>query len=81
MAYQQLENLPQDIKDQLPQDAQQIFMAAFNGAESDGISESGAQEVAWNTIKHDYRKGDDGKWHRYPQETTDHSPLGSIRNS
>ncbi|MHB8858831.1 MAG: ChaB family protein [Thermoleophilia bacterium] len=25
---------------------------------------TGKHRVAWAAVRHDYRKGDDGKWHR-----------------
>jgi cation transport regulator len=61
MAYQNLEELPQEVN-QMPQGAKQIFMAAFNAAEHDGMSQNGATEVAWNSVKSRYYQGDDGKW-------------------
>lgn len=62
MAYNNIEELPQDIKEQMPQGAQQIFVAAFNAANHDGMSEDGAREVAWNSVKSRYYQGSDGKW-------------------
>jgi cation transport regulator len=69
MANQKLEDLPSDIRDQLADGSQQIFLAAFNSAQSDGLSEEAARKVAWDTVKYDYEQGDDGKWHRKPQPT------------
>ena len=67
MANQKLEDLPSDIRDQLADGSQQIFLAAFNSAQSDGMSEEAARKVAWDTVKYDYEQGDDGKWHRKAQ--------------
>ncbi|KAB8315733.1 cation transport regulator ChaB [Tolypothrix campylonemoides VB511288] len=58
-----IDELGQDVKEQLPQEAQQIFVAAFNAAQSDGLSEEGARQVAWSSVKNQYKQGDDGKWH------------------
>lgn len=69
MANQKLEDLPSDIRDQLADGAQQIFLAAFNSAQSDGLSEEAARKVAWDTVKYDYEQGNDGKWHRKAQPT------------
>jgi cation transport regulator len=64
-----IDELAQDVKEQLPQEAQQIFVAAFNAAHSDGLSEEGARQVAWNSVKNQYKQGDDGKWHIKADET------------
>jgi cation transport regulator len=64
-----LESLPDELKNELQDGAQQIFVAAFNSAEADGMSEESARSVAWNTIKQAYEKGGDGKWHRKPDAT------------
>ncbi|NJK49515.1 cation transport regulator ChaB [Candidatus Gracilibacteria bacterium] len=66
MPYDTLEQLPNDVKEKLPQGAQQIFMAAFNSASSDGLSEQGAIQVAWNSVKNSYEEGKDGKWQHKP---------------
>jgi cation transport regulator len=66
MPYENLEQLPNEIKEKLPQGAQQIFMAAFNSASSDGMSEQGAMGVAWNSVKNSYEQGEGGKWQHKP---------------
>ncbi|MCU0534672.1 MAG: ChaB family protein [Hydrococcus sp. Prado102] len=66
MPYDTLEQLPNEVKEKLPQGAQQIFMAAFNSASSDGLSEEGAIKVAWNSVKNSYEEGKDGKWQHKP---------------
>ncbi|MDZ8241155.1 MAG: ChaB family protein [Nostoc sp. ChiQUE01a] len=65
--------LPEDIKQQLPEHAQQIFAAALNAAQSDGLSEQGAREVAWNSVKNEYEPGKDGKWQRKPEDPAIHN--------
>jgi cation transport regulator len=64
--------LTEEIKTELPQEAQQIFAAAFKAAQSDGISEEGARQVAWNSVKNQYEKGADGKWHSKGEVTAQH---------
>jgi cation transport regulator len=66
MAYENLEQLPNEVKEKLPQGAQQIFMAAFNSASSDGLSDNGAMQVAWNSVKNSYQEGEGGKWEHKP---------------
>ncbi|MBW4575855.1 MAG: ChaB family protein [Aphanothece sp. CMT-3BRIN-NPC111] len=68
MPGKKLDELPSDIKEQLEDGAQQIFLTALNSAQEDGMDEAAAMHLAWNTIEHDYEKGEDGKWHRRPQQ-------------
>jgi cation transport regulator len=72
MSYKNIEQLPQEIKEQLPEHAQQIFVAGFNAAQSDGMSEDGAREVAWNSVKNEYEPGNSGKWQRKPEDPATH---------
>jgi cation transport regulator ChaB len=53
MTYETKDQLPQEIREQLPEHAQQIFVAAFNAAQRDGMSEDGACNVAWNSVRID----------------------------
>ncbi|MBD2728943.1 ChaB family protein [Nostoc sp. FACHB-892] len=73
MPDQTINELPDDIREQLPEHAQQIFAAALSAAQSDGMSEEGAREVAWNSVKNEYEAGDDGKWQRKPEDTAIHN--------
>uniref|UniRef100_B8HUR4 ChaB family protein n=1 Tax=Cyanothece sp. (strain PCC 7425 / ATCC 29141) TaxID=395961 RepID=B8HUR4_CYAP4 len=61
MPFEKLEDLPQDVQ-QLPSEGQQIFRVAFNSACEDGMSEEGALQVAWNSVKSEYAQGEDGQW-------------------
>lgn len=73
MADQKKNDLPADLKEQFADGSEQIFQAAFSSAKEDGMSEDGAREVAWNTVKQAYDKGDDGKWHRKPEDSAIHN--------
>jgi cation transport regulator len=64
MPYQQIQDLPNTVKDNLSQHAQEIFRAAFNSAEEQYGEEERAFRVAWSAVKRDYEKGDDGQWHK-----------------
>lgn len=84
MPYQALESLPQEVKEHLPQGAQQIFLAAFNSAESDGLSQEGATQVAWNSVRAEYSQTSEGKWSHKTDDrddAVDTSPLGSMHAS
>jgi cation transport regulator len=62
----QLEDFPADVRENLTDGSQQIFLAAFNSASANGMSEEGALQVAWNSLKPGFEQGSDGKWHRRP---------------
>jgi cation transport regulator len=72
MPYNQTAELPEEVKAQLPQHAQQIFVAAFNAGQSNGMNEESARELAWNSVKNEYQPGNDGKWHRKPEDPATH---------
>ncbi|MGB3311426.1 MAG: ChaB family protein [Nodosilinea sp.] len=61
MPYENTDALPQETQS-LPQEAKQIFVAAFNAASSDGMSEDGAREVAWNSVKNTFTQNNSGEW-------------------
>ncbi|AFY46524.1 putative cation transport regulator [Nostoc sp. PCC 7524] len=73
MPYNKVDDLPQDIREQLPEHAQQMFMAAFNSAQRDGMSETGASDVAWNSVRNEYEQGGDRQWHRKPDDPAIHN--------
>lgn len=67
MPYQQLDDLPESVKDHLPKHAQEIFRAAFNNALEEYEEEERAFRVAWSAVKRDYEKGEDRNWHKKPE--------------
>lgn len=69
VSYQNISDLPQDIRDRLPEDAQHIFMTAFNSIMDNSGDEETAARVAWNTIERDenYRRCSNSKWERITQ--------------
>jgi cation transport regulator len=73
MTYEKRDELPEEIREQLPEHAQQIFMAAFNAAQTDGMSEEGASNVAWNSVRNEYEQGSDRQWHRKPEDPAIHN--------
>jgi cation transport regulator len=72
MTYSKINELPQDIQARLPEHAQQIFVAAFNAAKSNGMSEEGALEVAWNSVHNEYEPDREGNWLRKPEDPAIH---------
>lgn len=68
MQSEQINEMPAEVNE-MPQGAQNIFKAAFKSAQEDGMSQQGALEVAWNSVKRGYQQGADGKWQLIPQES------------
>jgi cation transport regulator len=69
MPYQQLSELPDSVKSNLPKHAQEIYQAAFNSAwdqydqpaerRGDATREETAHRVAWAAVKEKYEKRGD----------------------
>lgn len=72
MPYQQLAELPDSVKNHLPNHAQEIYKEAYNSAwdqykdpedrRGDASHEETAHRVAWNAVKQRYEKGANGDW-------------------
>lgn len=65
-----LDTLPSEVKDSLPQEAQHLYIAAYNSFLENSNDEAAATKVAWQTIERNehYGQGQDGKWHRLAEE-------------
>lgn len=69
MPYDELDELPDNVRDVLPEDAQEIYKEAFNSAwrqykdpedrRGDQSREETAHKIAWSAIKKEYEKTDD----------------------
>lgn len=66
MPYPKISDLPDSVKDNLPEHAQEIYKEAFNSAwEEYGHDEERAHRVAWGAVKKSYEKDDQtGKWRK-----------------
>ncbi|HEX7976565.1 MAG TPA: ChaB family protein [Anaerolineales bacterium] len=64
MPYTKVNELPDSVRDNLPEHAQEIYRAAFNSAwEEYGHDEARAHRVAWAAVKEKYEKDEkSGKW-------------------
>jgi cation transport regulator len=73
MPYEELDELPKSVRDNLPQHAQEIYMKAFNNAwdeyadpeerRGDASREETAHKVAWAAVKKVYEKDEEsGRW-------------------
>jgi cation transport regulator len=73
MPYDTLEELPENVKNVLPKQAQEIYKEAYNSAwdhyddpqdrRDDQSREETAHKVAWSAVKEIYEKKD-GKWQK-----------------
>jgi cation transport regulator len=74
MPYKTLDDLPDSVKNNLPQHAQEIYKEAFNHSwvqyanpkkrRSQESREEVAHKVAWSAVKNTYQKNDAGQWVR-----------------
>ena len=72
MPYDNRDELPDSVKNNLPKHAQEIYQEAFNSAwdtyedpsdrKGDDDRETTAHKVAWSAVKDSYSKNDNGNW-------------------
>lgn len=62
MPYDSNADLPDSIKNHLPEHAQSIFRKAFNNALPHYGTEEQAFKVAWGAVKKEYEKDVHGHW-------------------
>lgn len=72
MPYEQLNDLPKNVKSVLPKHAQEIYQAAYNSAwdeykkaedrRDESSREETAHKVAWSAVKQKYEKGENDNW-------------------
>ena len=72
MPYENIKDLPESVKDNLPKHAQEIFKEAFNNAwdeykepedrKGNATREETSFKVAWAAVKQTYHKDKSGTW-------------------
>ena len=63
MPYDRRSELPESVKDNLPDHAQDIYREAFNSAwDQYDHDEERSHRVAWGEVKGWYHKNKDGDW-------------------
>ncbi|WP_407356134.1 ChaB family protein [Methanolobus sp. WCC5] len=72
MPYRSINELPSNVKDNLPKHAREIYKEAFNNAwdqyadpeerRGDASREEVAHRVAWSAVKNKYEKNEKGDW-------------------
>lgn len=50
------------MKQNLPAEAQKVWMNAFNAAHGQGKSESESAQIAWGAVKNSWKKNEQGNW-------------------
>jgi cation transport regulator len=64
--------LPDNVKNNLPKHAQEIYKEAFNSAGEQYGEEDRAHRVAWSAVENKYEKNETGNWVK--KEIADASP-------
>lgn len=74
MPYSNRSELPDSVKNVLPEHAQDIYKEAYNNAweqyadpserRGDSSREEAAHKVAWNAVKQKYEKDQNGTWRK-----------------
>ena len=66
MPYKSINELPTQVKDNLPKHAQSIYKSSFNSAydshEGEEDREETAHRIAWSAVKTQYEKDENGNW-------------------
>jgi cation transport regulator len=72
MPYRDIKDLPNNVKNVLPEHAQAIYKEAFNSAWSNyqdpkkragnKSREQVARQIAWSAVKQKYKKSEGSKW-------------------
>ncbi len=62
MPYEELDDLPDSVKRNLPKHAREIYRAAYNSAEEQYGEEDRAHRVAWSAVEQKYEKNENGEW-------------------
>jgi cation transport regulator len=72
MPYDKKNDLPEQVQDNLPSHAEEIFKEAYNNAyeqykdpddrDGDDSREEVAFKVAWSAVKQKYEKNENGDW-------------------
>lgn len=64
MPYDSIDDLPDNVKDNLPKEAQKIYKEAYNASydEHPDWDDARRAKYAWGAVKNVYEKNDDGEW-------------------
>ena len=62
MPYEELDDLPDSVKRNLPKHAREIYLKAYNSAEEQYDEEDRRHRVAWAVVEQKYEKNEEGEW-------------------
>ena len=57
-----LTDLPDSVRDNLPEHAREVYRAAYNSAEEQYGEEACAHRAAWSAVEKEYQKNEQGNW-------------------
>ena len=57
-----LTDLPDSVRNNLPEHAREVYRAAYNSAEEQYGEEECAHRVAWSAVENEYQKNEQGNW-------------------
>ena len=60
--YEELDDLPDSVKRNLPKHAREIYLKAYNSAEEQYDEEDRRHRVAWAAVEQKYEKNEEGEW-------------------
>jgi cation transport regulator len=76
MYYEDAEQLPDSIREFLPEHAQEDYLTAFNNAFEEEENGQRAHEIAWRAVEDKYQDEDQHQWLReIPQSAKDSTPI------
>jgi cation transport regulator len=61
MPYEELADLPEAVRRNLPKHAQKIYRAAYNSAEEQYDEEDRRHRVAWSAVEQKYEKDEESE--------------------
>ncbi len=62
MPYEELDDLPDSVKRNLPKHAREIYLKAYNSSEEQYDEENRRHRVAWAAVEQKYEKNEEGEW-------------------
>ena len=71
MPYSKVSDLPDSVKNNIPIEAQRIWLNAFNFAYSKKWDESRCAKYAWGSVSRRFHKNKEGEWVKLKLSTLD----------
>lgn len=72
MTIKEVDQLPKEVRESLPEAAQKIYFDAYNRAweqyEGEDDREAAAHREAWKVVQESYRQDEQGRWMAFPSQ-------------